>query len=298
MPEEGIQFRPPAELLQDQEILLLTQIAAELGVCKVRLTGGEPTVRPGLVDLVRGIASIPGIRDVALTTNGVRLRDLASPLAEAGLRRVNVSLDTLDPEQFRRITRGGRLQDVLDGIRAAEAAGLHPVKLNTVVVRGFNEDAVVPLAALTLDRPWEVRFIEVMPFGTVADFAEGSVVQTEETMRRIEEAFGPLEPLDLSGDEPARTYRIPGAAGTLGFISPLSEPFCAKCGRLRLTADGKLRLCLLRDDEEDLLTPLRRGASYEELRETFRAAAFRRPFGHALAERLYPRQRVMIQIGG
>jgi cyclic pyranopterin phosphate synthase len=124
------------------------------------------------------------------------------------------------------------------------------------------------------------------------------VVRTEETVRRIEEAFGPLEPLDLSGDEPARTYRIPGAAGTLGFISPISEPFCAKCGRLRLTADGKLRLCLLRDDEEDLLTPLRRGASYEELREIFRAAAFRRPFGHALAERLYPRQRVMIQIGG
>jgi cyclic pyranopterin phosphate synthase len=235
---------------------------------------------------------------VALTTNGVRLRDLAAPLAEAGLRRVNVSLDTLDPEQFRRITRGGRLEDVLDGIRAAEAAGLRPVKLNTVVVRGFNEDAVVPLAALTLDRPWEVRFIEVMPFGAVADFAEGSVVRTEETVRRIEEAFGPLEPLDLSGDEPARTYRIPGAVGTLGFISPISEPFCAKCGRLRLTADGKLRLCLLRDDEEDLLTPLRRGASYEELREIFRAAAFRRPFGHALAERLYPRQRVMIQIGG
>lgn len=298
MPAEGIQFRPPAELLQDDEILLLTRIAAELGVSKVRLTGGEPTVRPGLVGLVRGIASIPGIRDVALTTNGLRLRDLAGPLAEAGLRRVNVSLDTLAPEQFRRITRGGRLQDVLEGIRAAEEAGLRPVKLNTVVVRGFNEDAVVPLAALTLHRPWEVRFIEVMPFGGVADFVESGVVRTEETKGRIEETFGPLEPLDLSGEEPARTYRIRGAAGTLGFISPVSEPFCAKCGRLRLTADGKLRLCLLRDAEEDLLTPLRAGASYEELREIFRAAAYRRPFGHALAERLYPRQRVMIQIGG
>ncbi|MCL6499638.1 MAG: GTP 3',8-cyclase MoaA, partial [Firmicutes bacterium] len=214
MPADGIAFRPPAELLQDHEILLLTRIAAELGVCKVRLTGGEPTVRPGLVDLVRGIAAIPGIRDVALTTNGVRLRELAGPLAEAGLRRVNVSLDTLDPEQFRRITRGGRLQDVLDGIRAAEEAGLRPIKLNTVVVRGFNEDAVVPLAALTLDRPWEVRFIEMMPFGEVADFAEGQVVRTEETLRRVEDAFGPLEPLDLSGEEPARTYRIRGAAGT------------------------------------------------------------------------------------
>ncbi|MCS7235313.1 MAG: GTP 3',8-cyclase MoaA [Armatimonadota bacterium] len=298
MPEHGIAFRPPAELLQDHEVLLLTRIAAELGVSKVRLTGGEPTVRPGLVELVRGIAAIPGIRDVALTTNGVRLKELAGPLAQAGLRRVNVSLDTLDPEQFRRITRGGRLQDVLDGIRAAEEAGLRPVKLNTVVVRGFNEDAVVPLASLTLQRPWEVRFIEVMPFGEVADFAQGSVVRTEETLRRVEEAFGRLEPLDLSGEEPARTYRIRGAVGTVGFISPISEPFCARCGRLRLTADGKLRLCLLRDEEEDLLTPLRRGASYEELREVFRAAAYRRPFGHALAEQRIPHKRVMIQIGG
>jgi len=298
MPAQGISFRPPEQLLQDHEILLLTRIAAELGVTKVRLTGGEPTVRPGLVDLVRGIAAIPGIQDVALTTNGVRLRELAAPLAAAGLRRVNVSLDTLDPEQFRRITRGGRLRDVLEGIEAAERAGLRPVKLNTVVVRGFNEEAVVPLAALTLEQPWEVRFIEVMPFGEVADFAEGSVVRSEETLQRLQEAFGPLEPLDLSGEEPARTYRIQGAVGTVGLISPISEPFCAKCGRLRLTADGKLRLCLLRDEEEDLLTPLRAGASYEELREIFRAAAYRRPFGHALAERLIPRQRVMIQIGG
>jgi len=298
MPADGIRFRPPDELLQDHEILLLTRIAAELGVRKVRLTGGEPTVRPGLVELVRGIAAIPGIADVALTTNGIRLRHLAEPLARAGLRRVNVSLDTLDPEAFRRITRGGRLEDVLEGIRAAEQAGLHPIKVNCVVVRGFNEEAVVSLAALTLDRPWEVRFIEVMPFGEVADFATGGIVRTEETMARIEAAFGPLEPLDLSGEDPARTYRIHGARGTLGFISPVSQPFCARCGRLRLTADGKLRLCLLRDDEEDLLTPLRRGASYEELREIFRAAAYRRPFGHALAERMYPHRRVMVQIGG
>lgn len=298
MPAEGIRFRPPEELLQDHEILLLTRIAAELGVRKVRLTGGEPTVRPGLVELVRGIAAIPGIEDVALTTNGIRLRHLAEPLAQAGLRRVNVSLDTLDPDTFRRITRGGRLEDVLEGIRAAEEAGLRPIKINCVVVRGFNEEAVVPLAALTLDRPWEVRFIEVMPFGEVTDFALGGVVRTEETMARIEAVFGSLEPLDLSGEDPARTYRIPGAPGTLGFISPVSQPFCARCGRLRLTADGKLRLCLLRDEEEDLLTPLRRGASYEELREIFRAAAYRRPFGHALAERMYPQHRVMVQIGG
>ncbi|MCS7172943.1 MAG: GTP 3',8-cyclase MoaA [Armatimonadetes bacterium] len=298
MPEEGIPFLPREGLMRVDEILTLTRIAAELGVVKVRLTGGEPTVRPDLLDIVRGIAEIPGIRDVAMTTNGVRLRSLAGPLARAGLRRVNVSLDTLNPQTFARITRGGRLRDVLEGIRAAEEAGLHPIKVNTVVVRSFNDEEVTDLAALTLNHAWEVRFIEVMPFGEVADLALAGVVPSEETMARIEAAFGPLEPLDLSGEDPARTYRIPGAAGTLGFISPVSQPFCSKCGRLRLTPDGKLRLCLLRDDEVDLLTPLRRGATYEELREIFRAAAYRRPFGHALAERMYPQQRVMTQIGG
>jgi len=165
-------------------------------------------------------------------------------------------------------------------------------------VRGFNDEDVVPLAGLTLARPWDVRFIEMMPFGSVGDFAEAGVVKSEETMGKIERALGPLVPLDLSGGDPARTYHLPDGQGRLGFISPVSQPFCAKCGRLRLTADGRLRLCLLRDDEADLLTPLRAGKSYEEIRELFRAAAFRRPFGHALAEAMYPQARVMIQIGG
>lgn len=298
MPAEGIDFRPAEELLQDDELLLLARVAAELGVTKVRLTGGEPTVRPGLVELVAGIRAIPGIEDIAMTTNGLLLEYLAAPLAQAGLGRVNVSLDTMDAAKFHRITRGGRVEKVMTGIAAAEAVGLSPIKLNSVVVRGFNEDDAVPLAALTLDRPWEVRFIEMMPFGSVGDFAEAGVVKSEETMAKIEAALGPLSPLDLSGEDPARTYRLPAAAGTLGFISPVSQPFCAKCGRLRLTADGRLRLCLLRDDEVDLLTPLRSGASYEEIREIFRAAAFRRPFGHALAEKMFPQARVMIQIGG
>ncbi len=298
MPEDGIAFRPPAELMQDDELVLLVEIAAELGVEKIRLTGGEPTVRPGVVDLVRRIAVIPGIKDIALTTNALLLEMLARPLADAGLTRVNVSLDTLDPEKFRRITRGGHVDRVTAGIAAAEAAGLRPVKLNAVVVRGFNEDDVVPLAALTLDRPWDVRFIEVMPFGTVADVADAGIVTSEETMRKIEAALGPLDPVDLSGESPARTYRLRGATGNLGFISPVSEPFCAKCGRIRLTSDGRLRLCLLRDDEADLLGPLRAGASRDEMKARFEAAAYRRPFGHALAEKLYPKERVMIQIGG
>lgn len=298
MPAEGIDFRPPEELLQDDELLLLVRVAAELGVTKVRLTGGEPTVRPGLVELVQEISGINGIEDIAMTTNGLLLEHLAAPLAKAGLRRVNVSLDAMDPEKFHRITRGGRVEKVLAGIAAAAAAGLAPIKLNAVVVRRFNDDDVVSMAALTLERPWEVRFIEMMPFGSVGDFAEAGVVKSEETMVKIEAALGPLAPLDLSGEDPARTYRLAGGPGTLGFISPVSQPFCAKCGRLRLTADGRLRLCLLRDDEADLLTPLRNGASYEEIREIFRAAAFRRPFGHALAEKMFPQARVMIQIGG
>jgi len=233
-----------------------------------------------------------------MTTNGILMDVLAAPLAEAGLRRLNVSLDTLDPVKFSRITRGGHVDRVLAGIERAETVGLRPIKVNAVVVRGFNEDDVVPLAALTLDRPWEVRFIEVMPFGVVADVADAGIVTSEETMARIEAVLGHLEPIDLTGSSPARTYRLPGAAGILGMISPVSEPFCAKCGRIRLTADGKLRLCLLRDDEEDLLTPLRAGASRNEMKARFRAAAYRRPFGHALAEKLYPQARVMIQIGG
>lgn len=298
MPEEGITFRPPAELLQDEELLLLIEIAAELGVHKIRLTGGEPTVRPGIVTLTRRIAAIPGITDVAMTTNGILLEALARPLAEAGMTRLNVSLDTLDPEKFRRITGGGHVDRVLAGIEHAEAAGLRPIKLNAVVVRGFNHEDVAALAALTLDRPWEVRFIEVMPFGSVAGIADAGIVTSEETMARIEAALGHLEPLDLTGDAPARTYRLTGARGRLGFISSVSEPFCVKCGRIRLTADGRLRLCLLRDDEADLLTPLRAGATRDEMKSLFKAAAYRRPFGHALAEKLYPEKRVMIQIGG
>jgi len=298
MPAEGIDFRPPDALLQDGELRLLVRVAADLGVRRVRLTGGEPTVRAGLVDLVRDVAATPGIEDVALTTNGLLLDRLAAPLAAAGLDRVNVSLDTLDPGKFARITRGGRVEQVTGGIAAAEAAGLRPIKINAVIVRGFNDEDVVPLAALTLDRPWDVRFIEMMPFGSVGDFAEAGVVKSDETMAAIERTLGPLASLDLSGDDPARIYRLPDAQGRLGFISPVSQPFCAKCGRLRLTADGKLRLCLLRDDEADLLTPLRAGAGYEEIKARFRAAAFRRPFGHALAEAMYPQARVMIQIGG
>jgi cyclic pyranopterin phosphate synthase len=298
MPED-IVFRPPATLLQDDEILTLVRVAASLGVDKIRLTGGEPTVRRGVVDLVRNIKAIPGIKTVAMTTNGIKLAELARPLAEAGLSAVNISVDSLDPEKFRRITRRGNLNDVWRGIEAVAAAGLTPIKLNCVVTRGFNDEDVVDLARLTLDHPWEVRFIELMPFGGTAGFQQEQIVPSAETRRRIEAALGPLTPVPgHNGHDPARPYRLAGARGIVGFISSVTEPFCEGCTRLRLTADGKLRLCLLRDDEVDLLTPLRAGADFETMRQIFAEAAYRKPWGHRLEQNEIARSREMSQIGG
>ncbi|RMF32922.1 MAG: GTP 3',8-cyclase MoaA [Chloroflexi bacterium] len=298
MPEEMV-FRPRAELLQDDEILLIVQAATEIGFNKFRLTGGEPTIRHNVVNLVRAIAAIPGVEELTMTTNGVLLRRLAKPLAEAGLQRVNVSLDTLDAGKFQRITRWGRLEDVLDGIKAAEEAGLTPIKLNAVVVRGYNEEDVVEMARLSYEWPWQIRFIEMMPFGDVATFARNAVVTTQEMIARIEAALGPLRPVNggkLDGE--ARLYRLEGARGVLGFISTVSQPFCASCSRARLTADGKLRLCLLRDKEVDLLTPIRSGISLEELKALMTAAIWEKPWGHRLDEDVIPVARVMSQIGG
>lgn len=296
---EVMQFRPRKELLQDDEILFLLCAAAAEGVDKVRLTGGEPTVRAGLVNLVRQIVQISGIREVSITTNGLLLSRLAQPLADAGLRRVNVSLDTLDEAKFRRITRWGTLGDVWAGIAAAEAAGLRPVKLNSVVTRGYNDKDVVDLARLTLEHDWDVRFIELMPLGSVSGFQESAVVPSRETMGRIESVLGPLHELPgYSGHDPARPYRLEGAKGTLGFISSVTEPFCAGCNRVRITADGKLRLCLLRDGEVDLLTPLRAGASFTDLCTLIRNGVAQKPWGHGLAEHVIPVGRVMSQIGG
>lgn len=298
MPEH-MTFRRREELLQDDEILRLVRVFAELGVDKIRLTGGEPTIRPRLVELVRQIKRVPGIQELTMTTNGLLLPELAQPLKQAGLDRVNISLDTLDPAKFHAITRWGRLEDVMAGIYAAEAAGLVPIKLNCVVTRGFNEEDVVDLARLTLEHPWEVRFIELMPFGDVAEFARSAVVPSTETRARIEAALGPLEEIPgYDKRDPARPFRLPGAKGRIGFIDTISNPFCEGCGRIRLTADGKLRLCLLRDKEVDLLTPLRQGADDETLKALIVEAVYHKPWGHGLAENVIPVSRVMSQIGG
>jgi cyclic pyranopterin phosphate synthase len=297
MPEQ-MKFRPRHEIMSDEEILFLVKVGASLGVNKIRLTGGEPTIRPGIVNLVEAIARVPGIKDLAMTTNGVLLDKLARPLVEAGLTRVNISIDTLNPEKFHRITRWGDIDDVWRGIWAAEVAGLHPLKLNCVVVRHFNDEDVIDLARLTLENDWEVRFIEMMPFGEIADFQQSNVVSFREIRERVEQVFGPLEEASYDFVDPSRPFRIAGAMGALGFISSVTEPFCQGCGRVRLTADGKLRLCLLRDDEVDLLTPLRQGASFEEMRQLMREGAFHKPWGHGLANGAFADNRAMNQIGG
>jgi GTP 3',8-cyclase len=298
MPED-MRFRPRAELMQDDELLLLLRLCTELGFNKFRLTGGEPTVRANLVELVREMANIPGVRSLSMTTNGLLLKQLAQPLAEAGLQRVNVSIDTLDPVKFKRLTRWGAVEDVWAGITAAEAAGLKPMKLNAVVVRGYNEEDVVDLAALTLEHEWQVRFIEMMPFGEVAEFQQDQVVTAQQMRDRIQARLGPLLPVDggrLDGE--ARLYRLADGLGDVGFISSVTEPFCASCTRARLTADGKLRMCLLREYEMDMLTPLRAGASLDDLRALILKAVYHKPWGHGLAHNKVPMNRVMSDIGG
>jgi cyclic pyranopterin phosphate synthase len=302
MPPDGVPSCSHEEILRYEEIETVVRAAAKLDISKVRLTGGEPLVRLGIVDLVRMLARIPGVDDLAMTTNGILLSRYAADLAEAGLRRVNVSLDTLRPERFQRITRLGRLKDVLAGMEAARQAGLEPIKINTVVIRGMNEDEVVDFARKTVEAEWNVRFIEWMPVGNntmVRGKWHERTMTGQEIRQRIETELGVLEPAQVSaGGGPARYYRLPDARGTLGFITPLSEHFCYQCNRLRLTADGRLRPCLLSDYEMDLRTPLRQGADLAEVRELLIRSIGAKPRGHRLKESIAPRGRAMSEIGG
>jgi cyclic pyranopterin phosphate synthase len=298
MPEKGVVFHPHANHLSDEELVRIIRIMSTLGFDRVRLTGGEPTVRPNLVPIVEAISAIPGIREIAMTTNGMRLEKIAAPLARAGLNRVNISIDTLDAERFAKITRFGKLESVWRGILAAELAGLTPIKLNAVIVRGYNEADLIDLARLTLDHPWDMRFIEMMPLGSISDFQVESIVTAAEMKARVEDECGELIPLDWNGHDPARPYRLQNGQGTLGFISSVSAPFCEGCDRVRLTSDGRLRLCLLRDDEVELLEPVRAGASDDELRALIARGVHAKPWGHGLAENVIAGSRIMSQIGG
>jgi cyclic pyranopterin phosphate synthase len=299
MPSQGISKRPHNAILRYEEMALVVRAAAELGICKVRLTGGEPLARLGLVQFVAMIARTPGIDDVSMTTNGTLLARHAADLAAAGLQRVNISLDSLRPDRFRQITGRGRLEDVLAGVAAARRAGLVPIKFNTVVVRGLNDDEVIDLARRTADQGWHVRFIELMPIGANVGWAGDGIVPMAEVRHRIEHALGPLHPVHGPvGNGPARYFHLSGAEGTIGFIGTQTEHFCPACNRLRLTADGRLRPCLLSDDEIDLRGPLRAGADLQAIKAILARAIRSKPARHRLGEALPPRARTMSEIGG
>lgn len=286
------------DILRYEEILRVVQAAAHLGVQKVRLTGGEPLARLHLSRLVEMLVRVEGIDEVSMTTNGTVLAHHAAELKAAGLKRVNVSLDTLKADRFQQITRSDKLRDVLNGIEVAKEVGLNPVKLNMVVLRDVNDDEVLDFARKTVTDGWHVRFIECMPF--VSSTAEDNrIVAVSEIMRTIEQSLGELIPcFPSSGNGPAKYYQLPDANGTLGFIGAVTECFCAECNRFRLTADGGLRPCLLDDDEIDLKGPLRCGATIEELEQLILKAATLKQEQHHLAEEVVPEKRQMRQIGG
>jgi cyclic pyranopterin phosphate synthase len=285
------------DILRYEEIHRIVQAAAGLGVKKLRLTGGEPLMRLHLSRLVEMLAHTEGIDEVSLTTNGTQLAQYADELKAAGLRRVNVSLDSLKPDRFERITGSSRLKDVLEGIEAAKKAGLNPVKINMVVLRDVNDDEVLDLARKTLTDGWHIRFIEYMPF--VNGNGGNNMVAIRDIMSSIEQSLGTLEPyLPTSGNGPARYYKLPDANGTLGFIGAVTECFCAECNRFRLTADGHLRPCLLDDDEIDLKGPLRHGADIAVLERLIQEAATRKQQQHHLGENGTLEKRQMRQIGG
>ncbi|HNY99924.1 MAG TPA: GTP 3',8-cyclase MoaA [Anaerolineaceae bacterium] len=300
MPAEGILQSTHQAILRYEEIALIVRLAAEHGITEVRLTGGEPLVRADLPDLIRMIAGTPGIEDVSLTTNGLLLGKMAKELAEAGLRRVNVSLDTLNPERFARITRGGSLQKVLDGLDLAEVWGLLPIKINMVVMRGVNDDEMESMAQLSVTRGWHVRFIEIMPIQNQTPWGEGFPMPADtyypipEMIERLKEA-GLQKVDDKVGSGPAVEYCLPGALGRIGFITPVSEPFCSQCNRLRLTADGNLRPCLMSDIEVPILQTLREGGDILPL---FEQAVLLKPEAHELQDQHAPAGRCMRQIGG
>jgi len=294
MPEKGVPLLPREHLLTYEEIARVVGAAVGLGIIKVRLTGGEPLVRAGLVDLVSILSRIEGLDDLSLTTNGLLLADFAPALKRAGLERVNVSLDTFNPQRFRRITGGEGLEAVLKGIEAAKEAGLNPVKVNTVVIPGVNDDELLAFGQRSLEG-WHVRFIELMPFGQAGGLP---TLYVSQMVSQLEEAFGPLTPAINRGGGPARYFRLPGAKGTIGFISPISQHFCFACNRLRLTAEGKLRPCLLQETEVDLRAPLRDGASAGALEGIIRKAVAQKPLKHCLEEKKPPDVECMARLGG
>jgi cyclic pyranopterin phosphate synthase len=301
MPLGPLRFLPNAELLTAAEIERVARAALAVGFRKFRLTGGEPTIRADLLEIIERVSALEAAADLAMTTNAILLPKLARPLKDAGLARINVHLDSLNPATVQSQMRWGTFDEIWRGILAAEEAGLNPIKLNAVVTAGYNEADVADLAKLTVDRDWHVRFIELMPLGE-GDCASVSIkryVSNIETRRRIEAELGRLTELpSASAADESRNFRIDGAKGVVGFISPVSEPYCGSCNRMRLTADGKFHLCLLNDDELDVRAALRSGAELEDIGQILLRAVTMKPTGHHLLQGRSTRDRQMYQLGG
>lgn len=295
MPLEGLQWLPKRDILSYEEIAAIVQQLAPLGLRKLRITGGEPTIRPDLPALVGMLRSIPGIQDIALSTNGVRLPELARPLAAAGLTRINMSADSLRPERIRAIARRNLGLLPTESLLAAQEAGLGPLKINVVVMRGVNDDELIDFAQLTLSHPWHVRFIELMPVGDMRDLTWEHVVPSDEILTRLQ-SVGALTPTaGPAGNGPAVYYQLPGALGTVGVITPMTHTYCERCNRVRLTADGRLRTCLYGDHEVDLRTPLRSG---QPLAPLFQQALANKPKEHELLQMKVGGLKALSQVGG
>ncbi len=299
MPREGVAWMPHTDVLRYEEIVRVARVALGLGVTGIRLTGGEPTVRAGLEVLVRALRDLDPALDLSLTTNGLRLVTLAGVLREAGLTRVNVSLDTLDRERFRRIARRDRLAEVLASLEAAKRAGFFPIKVNAVLMRGFNEDEAVPLARWAREQGFELRFVEWMPLDSQRSWSTERLVPAAEILAALAREF-PLDPLPgADPSAPAELHRYRDGGGTVGVIGSVTRPFCQRCDRIRLTADGQIRTCLFAHQEHDLRGALRRGANDEEIAALLKAAAWRKEPGHLINQPAFMQPaRGMSRIGG
>ncbi len=298
-PIEGVLKISHEEILRYEEILRVVEVAVKKGISKVRVTGGEPLVRKGVVNFIRFLSKIHGVQDLSLTTNGILLRDFATALFDAGLRRINVSIDSLNRLKFKEITGGGDLKRVWKGTEEAMRSGLSPVKINTVVIRGVNDDEIIDFARLSMDNPYHIRFIELMPIGSTGQWNEDRYVSSEEVKNKIE-SFKRLCPINKKeGGGPARMFRFEGATGKIGFISPFSDHFCSSCNRLRLTADGKLRTCLFSDKEVDLKPTLRETSDNSSLERLIDFAISNKAERHFLGEKSPKKcSRNMSAIGG
>jgi cyclic pyranopterin phosphate synthase len=296
MPEAGLTWLPKHEILSYEEIADVVRQLAPLGLRRLRVTGGEPTIRPQIHELIRMLRAIPEIEDIAISTNGVRLPEIARTLRECGLDRVNMSVDSLRPDRIAQVARRNLGFDPIRAALAAQSAGLDPIKLNMVVMRGINDDEVVDLARLTLEHAWHVRFIELMPVGDMRELTWEHIVPSDEILSRLS-AIAPLTPTSgpKRGNGPAAYYTWPGAAGTIGVITPMTHTYCASCNKVRLTADGHLRTCLFGDHEVDLRTPLRSGLA---LAPFFRDALANKPKEHQLLQMRVGGLRALSQVGG